>query len=103
MVDRDLDSYFGGKIYDCMVEGPKTTFKGKISKTHMKTGFERQKNGKTVAQVTSCTCNAMTRKQMLENSEKEYEKSKINHNFNKILSIFNIKNSVNTDFSKASS
>ena len=69
----------------------------------MKIRFEHQKNGKTVVQVTSCMCNAMGRKQILENCEKANEKSKIAYEFNKKLSIFNIKKSVSTDFSRASS
>ena len=62
----------------------------------MKIGFERQENGKTCPQVTSCTCS-------VRNGEKVHEKSGFDHNLIKILSILDEKNSVNTDFSRRSS
>ena len=62
----------------------------------MEFGFEREKNRKTCPQVTSCTCS-------VRNGEKVHEKTGFDHNLIKILSILDEKNSVNTDFSRASS
>ena len=54
---------------------------------------ERQKNGKTVGQVTSCTCNAIAMKIL----KKVHEQTDLIMTLNKIFAILD-KKSVNNDF-----